>query len=182
MKRDIISDALRFAARKHAGQVRKTDPDVPYISHPVAVGFILRDAGYPDEVVIAGILHDTVEDTATSIKEIRDAFGARVAELVQAVSEDKTLSWEERKTRYLQTVLNSSADAKAIATADKLNNAQGILEHLERGDKDVWSVFSRGPQQVVMTYRHFVNEVRQGWESPLLDQLDLAVKELESHI
>src|SRR3954463_8418840 len=82
--------ALDFAAREHAGQTRDID-SIPFVTHPVEVACLLHEAGYSDEVVAAGVLHDVLEDTEVTRGELEERFGPRVAELVAAVSEDPSI-------------------------------------------------------------------------------------------
>jgi (p)ppGpp synthase/HD superfamily hydrolase len=83
----LTRDALNFANERHAGQTRDLD-DLPFVTHPVEVACLLHEAGYPDAVVAAGVLHDVLEDTDAERSELESRFGARVAELVDAVSDD----------------------------------------------------------------------------------------------
>lgn len=92
----MINQAIIFATKAHEGQLRKVTQS-PFIIHPLAVGCTLADAGEDEDVVVAGFLHDTVEDTDVTLDQIRDEFGDEVAELVDGCSENKALSWDERK-------------------------------------------------------------------------------------
>ncbi|MFS0576805.1 HD domain-containing protein [Sporosarcina sp. 179-K 3D1 HS] len=93
---NIIERAFQFALQKHEGQYCK-GTDIPYITHPFAVAMILKHHRCRDEVVAAGLLHDTLEDTDTTELELLKLFGSDVLELVQAASEsDKSLPWEHR--------------------------------------------------------------------------------------
>lgn len=96
----LIHRAIYFAVQAHDGQKRK-GTDIPYIAHPFEVAQLLMEAGAEDEVVAAGLLHDTVEDTAVTAADVQKQFGVRVAELVMLCSEEKGLSWEERKNQML---------------------------------------------------------------------------------
>ncbi len=97
----VLTDlAVEVAVKAHQKQSRK-GTDTPYITHPLAVGIILAKAGCSDDVIIAGILHDTVEDTPITLDYIGDTFGNKVAGIVKGASEpDKSLPWEERKTQW----------------------------------------------------------------------------------
>ena len=87
----MIKSAIEVAVRAHEGQVRK-GTQTPYIIHPLSVGIILAKAGAPDEVIIAGILHDTIEDTPVTCEQVRGTFGGTIANLVKGASEsDKSL-------------------------------------------------------------------------------------------
>ena len=96
----MIFKAINYAAKAHSGQHRK-GTKIPYIIHPLGVAKILIEYGCADHVVIAGILHDTIEDTTVTFEQIKDIFGSAVADLVEAESEpDKSDTWENRKKTY----------------------------------------------------------------------------------
>src|SRR3954454_14259433 len=119
--RDLMSPdlerALRWAAVCHAGQVRKGG-EIPYVQHVVAVAMILDRLGFADEVVIAGLLHDAVEDTDATLRQVREAFGDSVADMVAACSEVKTdaegrkRTWIDRKRDHLDALAASSVEAR----------------------------------------------------------------------
>ncbi|WP_328824019.1 HD domain-containing protein [Planococcus glaciei] len=155
--RNLIDHAIGFAAFKHAGQVRK-GTSIPYISHPFAVGMMLQQAGESEEVVAAGILHDTLEDTAATEEEIRTVFGEQVLLLVKAASEpDKSRPWEDRKRHTVSKLAGSSREELAIIVADKLHNLRSIRLDLEETGEEVWNRFNRGKEQQEWYYRGIVN-------------------------
>ena len=141
----LLKRALDQAAVWHRDQKRKyPGTDVPYVSHVAGVAAILARHGFDDEVVAAGALHDVLEDCGVSYDALAARFGARVADLVSAVSEqDKDLPWEARKTQYLERFTHSPWDAQAIAIADKTDNFVSILVCAE-DHGDPWSVLKRG--------------------------------------
>ncbi|MCK6639973.1 MAG: HD domain-containing protein [Bacteroidia bacterium] len=131
-----FSQALVFASRAHAGQHRK-DGRTPYINHPIEVmNLVTEYCSDPDEeVLIAALLHDVVEDTMITDAEIRAAFGARVARLVAELTDDKTLSKEERKRLQLSEVHLLSNDGKLLRLCDKICNVYDII-YAPPGDWD----------------------------------------------
>jgi (p)ppGpp synthase/HD superfamily hydrolase len=139
-----LYDAIELAARAHRRQVRK-GTEIPYIVHPLAVAGILIHANCPEHLVIAGILHDTLEDTPVTLKEIRSQFGREVADLVAALSEpDKKAPWEERKAHaidHLEQV--ATPDVLLVAVADKLDNMRAIRAGLESAGEAFWQRFNR---------------------------------------
>jgi guanosine-3',5'-bis(diphosphate) 3'-pyrophosphohydrolase len=120
----LVRRAYAFAEHAHRGQRRKDGQ--AYISHPVRVARVLAGLGYGDDVVAAALLHDVVEDTPVSLAEVRQAFGARVAGLVDCVSEDMTLPGAERKRDYRERVRVGSREARAICAADKVCNLDDL--------------------------------------------------------
>jgi len=148
-----IFDAIELAARAHRGHCRK-GTQIPYIVHPLAVAKILIDTGCPEDVVVAGILHDTVEDTPLSLDEIRQGFGDAVARIVQGASEpDKSRPWEERKAHTIESLRTASEAVLLVSCADKIENLRAIREDRERVGEEVWTRFRRGREQQEWYYR-----------------------------
>ncbi|MBI1206283.1 MAG: HD domain-containing protein [Azospirillum sp.] len=133
--------AFEFAAQKHIDQRRKGLRAEPYLNHLAEVaGLLARASGGRDPVlVIAGLLHDTVEDTATTAAELEQEFGAEVAALVLEVTDDKTLAKSERKHRQVTTAPHKSARARLIKIADKTSNLRAVALSPPEG----WSVARR---------------------------------------
>ena len=124
--------ALEFAAQRHEGQRRESDL-APFILHPLEVAVLLRNRGYPDEVVAAGLLHDAIEDTDATAEDLHEHFGDRVADLVSALSDDETIDdYGERKARLRAQVEDAGAEAAAIFAADKVAKARELRATLTR--------------------------------------------------
>ena len=120
--------ALEFAAERHAGQRRDVD-DAPFVMHPLEVARLLHDAGYPDHVVAAGVLHDVIEDTDTSPRDLARRFGPKVARLVAAVTEDPSITDRgERKAALRRQVADAGPEAAAVFAADKVSKAREMPE------------------------------------------------------
>jgi (p)ppGpp synthase/HD superfamily hydrolase len=152
----MIDLAIEVAAMAHEGQVRK-GTGIPYISHPYAVGMMLARAGLPEEVIAAGILHDTVEDTDLTLDYIRSNFGERVAAIVEGCSEpDRSAHWEERKRHTLEYLRTAPWEVRVVACADKLHNIRSIASDHARLGEAVWTRFKRGPREQEWYYRGLV--------------------------
>jgi (p)ppGpp synthase/HD superfamily hydrolase len=124
-----IEQAIRAAAILHHGQVRKGGAPYPYITHPFAVASILADYTRDEDTIIAGLLHDTLEDTSYSPEELEADFGSRVREIVVGVTEDKEASsWAARKASYLRALKNAPAESFMVAAADKIHNLRAVVE------------------------------------------------------
>ena len=123
-----LLEALDFAARKHRNQRRKDAEQTPYINHPIAVAHILlNEAGISDDVVlIAALLHDTVEDTETTFEEIEQLFGKSVREIVAEVTDDKSLPKSVRKQQQIDHAAGLSDRARLVKLADKTANLRDI--------------------------------------------------------
>ncbi len=128
MPERLPADALEFATLKHQGQTRKDAASSPYIRHPIAVALVLRDeGGVCDETLLtAALLHDTVEDTATTIEDIESLFGGAVAALVQELTDDKSLPKQRRKDLQVEHAVHASPAAKQLKIADKIANLRDL--------------------------------------------------------
>jgi guanosine-3',5'-bis(diphosphate) 3'-pyrophosphohydrolase len=121
--------AVAFAADKHRNQRRKDDEASPYINHPIALANVLANEGGVDDatVLCAAVLHDTIEDTETTVDELRALFGRKVASVVMDVTDDKSLEKSLRKQRQVEHALHISTEAKLVKLADKISNLRDIL-------------------------------------------------------
>ena len=130
-KLEKLLKAADFAANKHKRQKRKGINGEPYINHPLEVAHILASVGKVEDadILIAAILHDTVEDTDTTKEEITELFGENVAEMVMEVTDDKSLSKAERKQLQIEHAPHLSNGAKQIKLADKMNNIGDITNN-----------------------------------------------------
>jgi (p)ppGpp synthase/HD superfamily hydrolase len=161
-----LERALRWAAIWHQGQVRR-GCDAPYVEHAMGVALILDRAGFAEEVVIAGLLHDVVEDCAVGLEEIAARFGAAVAETVAHCSEIKTDSsgrkrpWIDRKRDHLEAMAGAPAPARAVLLADKLHNLLSIALDLREG-RPTWSTFHAQRDQVLWYYRSALERLGAG--------------------
>ena len=142
---NIEEKAKIFAIEAHAGQVRKSQKEKPMIIHPINVANILKEAGFDENVVAAGFLHDVVEDTKYTEEDILNLFGEDIRSLVMTASEpDKSLSWEERKQHTIDTIKNMDLRHKAVVCADKISNLEDLRIMSEiKGEYD-FSSFKRG--------------------------------------
>ena len=132
---DAILEAVIFAARKHEGQVRKDEQASPYVTHPLTVTRLIYSTGriFDQDILIAAILHDTIEDTNTRPEEIQEQFGEDVLALVLEVSDDKSLDKICRKQRQVINAPRLSSSAKIIKLADKIANAHDVLHTPPKG-------------------------------------------------
>lgn len=175
--------ALLFAARAHRDQLRK-GTDIPYLTHVVHVSVIVLRHGFGEELVVAALLHDVIEDCGVDLATIEATFGAEVARLVDAVSERKAadgteLPWEQRKDEKLAQLRVGGPEVAALKAADAIHNARSISADLHAVGPVVWERFKRGPQQSLWYYREILAAVRS-WlgDHPLATELAEAVEEL----
>ncbi len=174
-----LDRALRWAAVCHDGQKRRSS-GTPYFEHLAAVALILDRAGFGDDVVIAGVLHDLIEDTPATFEDIANRFGAAVAEIVRHCSEVKNDArgvkrpWIDRKRDHIAAIASAPVDARAVFLADKLHNLISIeLDLVER--RPVWPEFHAAREQVLWYYRAAIDA--GGRDDPRLERLAAAARE-----
>lgn len=192
---DRINHALAFAAKHHDQQVRK-GTRLPYLTHPANVAIILTRYGQDDETVLAGILHDIIEDTVRASysremleQRIREKFGDEVLATVLQVTHRQVdddgveLSPADRKADYLARLAQASERARWVCAADKLHNAATIVADLRRTVEPdtVWSRFKLGKDGTVRWYRDVYERlVSLGFTAPIMQELRATVEALES--
>lgn len=160
-----LLQAVSFAARKHTGQTRKGDDAQPYINHPLEVINLLANVGNIQDydVLIAAVLHDTIEDTETSAEEITEIFGKKVCGYVLEVTDDKNLPKQERKQLQVEHAPHLSTGAKLIKLADKISNITDVMNNPPVG----WAIERR---------LEYIN-----WGKNVVDGLRGANENLEKH-
>jgi (p)ppGpp synthase/HD superfamily hydrolase len=160
---------LAFAAERHAGQRRDAD-GAPFIAHPIEVGSLLYEVGAADDVIAAGVLHDTIEKASTNRAELRRRFGARTAALVAAVTEDERIrGYAKRKAALRHQVEAAGTDALMVFAADKVSKIRELP--VERSGTQAETV-SRTRQRKITHYRHCLEMLeRHIADSPLVVQL-----------
>lgn len=136
-----VHEAICFAARAHKSQLRK-GTDLDYITHPMEVLQILTAMDAEEDVLVAGILHDTLEDTAVTLEEIEEAFGKRVSVLVAGHTEDKRKSWKERKQHTVESVAKAERAEKLLSLADRVSNLRSMVSDLRREGERLWERFN----------------------------------------
>ncbi|WP_391206638.1 HD domain-containing protein [Psychrobacillus sp. L4] len=173
----LIEKAINFAAKAHNGQTRKST-DIPYIAHPFAVGMLLQQFKCSEEVIVAGILHDTLEDTSVTVEELSEHFGDKVTKLVKAASEpDKSLPWKERKQHTINALPNAFIEKIQVITADKLHNLRSIRADIELHGEVVWDRFNRGKRDQYWYYSSIVKALLpRKKEFKLIGKLEEEVK------
>jgi (p)ppGpp synthase/HD superfamily hydrolase len=172
-----------MAVGAHAGQVRK-GTEIPYVTHPIHVAFLLAGHGFDEDLVIAGLLHDTVEDAGLALGEIEAQFGERVASLVRALTKPDLghgprHSWRAGREAMVRVIRESGPDVAAIKAADSLHNASATLADLRTHGSALWERFNAPAADIVWYY----GQVQQACaahlpDHPLVKQLDQVVREL----
>lgn len=158
MNHTLINSALSFAARAHAHQKRKGTA-VPYIVHPVGVMLVLLEFNvHEPEILAAALLHDTVEDTATTLDDLRREFGKHIAYIVEGCSEpDKEDSWENRKHHTIEFLKTAPFEILLVSAADKLHNLRSMVMDEAYMGEALWTRFKRGRAQTGWYYRELAH-------------------------
>jgi len=191
---DVINHALAFSAKHHDRQVRK-GTKLPYLTHPANVALILTRYGRDTDTVVAGILHDVIEDcirdgyTREMLEQrIGDKFGEKVLDNVLAVTyrrhddDGVELSGEDRKTDYLYRLSSASEEARWVCAADKIHNASSIISDLRRtvDPETIWNRFGGGKAATARWYRQVYERLREvGFDAPIMTELDNVSSELQ---
>lgn len=173
----LIDKAARIASEAHEGQRRVDGP--PYISHPATVALMLAKHGFSDVVVAAALVHDVLEDTKYPAAQLEEELGEEVLKIVRAVSEDKNLSWKERKVAYLKSLREGPEGARAVSVADKIHNLTSLLAIHEREGVNTWVIF-RQPYEEKLWFEEemlkLLKEVLGG--HPLVGEYEKLVEEM----
>jgi (p)ppGpp synthase/HD superfamily hydrolase len=179
-----FEEGLLFAKGKHDGQTRKATA-VPYIAHLLSVASLVLEAGGDEDLAIAALLHDVVEDCggAPMLEEVRRRFGERVAHVVQGCTDtdlDPKPPWRQRKEDYLTHLQTADADIRLVSAADKLHNARSILADYREFGESVWERFQGKRDGTLWYYRSLVDEFRKRDLNSLVNQLERVVGDLEA--
>jgi len=186
---DKIQRAINFAAQKHLGQKRK-DRELPYIVHPFSVAWIL--SGYTDDedVIVAGLLHDILEDVkGCTCKDISGEFGENVAKIVKGVTEEKDpnierdgkADWLGRKQKYIDNLKIVGLDSVLVSAADKIHNLQSMASAYEYIGDSLWGHFNAPEDKKLWFYEEVIKVVRQRLaDSPVVDELEKSFESVRS--
>jgi len=191
---DTVNHAFAFAAKHHDRQVRK-GTRLPYLTHPANIAVILTRYGRDDDDVVAGILHDVVEDCVrdgfsreTLDQRIGEKFGDSVLQTVLQVTyrrlddDGVELSSAEKKEDYLERLAEANESARWVCAADKVHNVRSILSDLQRtlDSQTIWSRFSGGRETTVKWYRDVYERLKSiGFTASIMNELAIAVEEME---
>lgn len=176
--------AFLFAADKHSGQMRKASA-IPYIAHLMGVASLVLEFGGDEDMAIAALLHDVVEDCGgvPMLNEVRRKFGARVARIVDGCTDSYTEPkppWRERKEVYIGHLRKADAETRLVSAADKLNNVRSILSDYREVGESIWARFNGGRGGTLWYYRTLLEEFLRHEPNRLIGELELAVRELET--
>ncbi|HEX5984235.1 MAG TPA: HD domain-containing protein [Solirubrobacterales bacterium] len=178
----LVKAALEKARTAHAGQVRNGSGGMPYVDHPITVAARLEELGYRDEVLAAALLHDVVEDSETTLDELRVGFGDEVAGLVGALTDDESIeSYRERKAEHRERVAAAEEEALAIYAADKLTNSSTLAATYADEGESVRDEFNVPLELKLEVWDADLALLREkAPELPYLDELEAALSRLRA--
>ncbi|MCR4305629.1 MAG: HD domain-containing protein [Candidatus Daviesbacteria bacterium] len=178
-----IQEAVRFATKVHNDQTRK-GKDEPYIIHPLSVSLILSKVTSDEDIIVAGILHDTIEDCkpyGSITKELLvKEFCENVARMVNDVTEqDKTLPWKVRKAAAFNHIKKMKHDSLLLKSADVLNNLSELNNDIEEEGLSVFNRFNASKENSILRYRKLIPEIKKAWDkNPLVADLEFNLDKL----
>lgn len=178
-----FEEALVFATRLHARQMRKGD-GIPYISHLMAVCALVLEHGGNEDEAIAALLHDAIEDQGGNIArlEIQQRFGETVVAIVNGCSDSETQPkppWRARKEAYIAHLHTASPSILLVSAADKLHNAKTILNDYRTLGETLWQRFKGGKTGTLWYYQSLLAIYKQRYATPLVAELERTLNELE---
>ena len=188
---DRFDRALLYATHVHGGQVRKKT-SIPYVAHLLAVAATVLEYGGSEDMAIAGLLHDAVEDQGgeARLADIRNRFGDRVAAIVRACSDSVVNSaagqqkedWRKRKTQYIEHLGTVDRETLLVSLSDKVHNARSILRDLRKPDVGpaVWDRFDKPKSDTLWYYRGLADAFQRLRPGQLASELDEIVRVLEN--
>ena len=179
--KQLLHESIVFANKAHKGQLRK-GTDIDYISHPMEVMQILTAMGADDKLIIAGVLHDTVEDTSTTLDEIEKCFGEEVAALVGNHTQDKSQPWLERKSMVVDQLQRADKRTKMLVLADKVSNLRSMYSNYQEVGEELWSRFNAPKEKQCWYYGAIMDAL---WDisefddvSPVYDEMTDLFKDI----
>ena len=181
-----LQKAFRYAAEKHAGQTRKRTA-VPYLSHLMAVASLVLEGGGDEDMAMAALLHDVVEDCGgmPRLREVRKLFGLRVAKIVEGCTDsfvDPKLPWIVRKTEYLTRLKHEDAETRLVSASDKLHNVGALITDYRNEGEKIWKRFSGGRDGTLWYYRALSDEFQRTKGNRITRELAIALQQLEAMV
>jgi (p)ppGpp synthase/HD superfamily hydrolase len=181
-----LQKAFRYAAETHAGQTRKQTA-VPYLSHLMAVTSLVLEGGGDEDMAIAALLHDVVEDCggAPRLREVRKMFGMRVAKIVEGCTDsfsDPKLPWIVRKEEYLKKLKREDAETRLVSASDKLHNVRTVIADYRQDGESIWKRFSGKREGTLWYYRALDDEFQRRKSNRITRELAIAVRKLEKMV
>jgi (p)ppGpp synthase/HD superfamily hydrolase len=184
-----IQKAINKATILHLNQIRKGS-NLPYITHPYSVAFILSNYTNNENIIIAGLLHDVLEDVKDyNSKDLEKDFGKEITKIVKEVSEDtdpnhnskkKKETWKYRKEQYIKDLKNDSFEAQMVCAADKIHNLRSLMfSYKKEGDK-MWKHFNSSKEESLWFYKEVLNILKEKLDNKIVKELEKTYQETKN--
>jgi (p)ppGpp synthase/HD superfamily hydrolase len=172
-----VEQAIRAAAVLHKDQTRRGSMPFPFVTHLIATAFTLIDYTTDEDVIVAALLHDTLEDTDYTLEELREDFGGRVADIVYTLTEDKgtpdkPISWKDRKLNYARQLKKGSEEALLVAAADKIHNFRTTVEDYAEAHDRFYQDFGKNFDDRLEAYQAIANAINNRLKNPILAEFN----------
>jgi (p)ppGpp synthase/HD superfamily hydrolase len=182
-----LQEAISAASRLHRDQIRKDSQQTPYISHVIGVMILLSSATHDEDILIAGLLHDTLEDTSYTPEEMEQMFGPRVRDIVLGVTEQSKLhkipraSWKAEKDEYLATLRGAADESVLVSLADKVQNLRSLIEMVRETKGEKLAKFGSDHEDRIWFNEEVlkIGEERLGEDHILVDEMRMELDELK---
>src|SRR3989338_266608 len=182
-----IQYAINRAAELHNGQMRKVSKS-PFFTHPFSVAVILSSYTKDEDVIVAGLLHDVLEDVPKyTYGHMKKEFGERIANIVRGVTEEKSPrtkrtakeTWMERKETYLKKLRKDSHEAMMISAADKMHNLRSMMDEYKKSGGKIWAKFNAPEERKLWFYGEVVSVLKERLDNPIVKELEEAYEDAE---
>jgi len=182
-----IEQAIRAAAVLHSEQRRKGSMPFPYVTHLISVAMMLEDYTKDEDIIVAALLHDTIEDTDYTLEELEEDFGGKVKEIVEALSEpthdkERKLLWTEKKRLYAKQLKHGPIEAVMVAAADKAHNFRTSIEEYYDAHNRFLQDFGKELDERVEVYQIIANVINNRLTGPLLTEFNHVFDEYKKFI
>lgn len=182
-----IEQAIRAAAVLHSEQRRKGSMPFPYVTHLFSVAMMLQDYTDNEDIIVAALLHDTIEDTDYTLEELEEDFGGKVKEIVETLSEpsydkERKLHWTEKKKLYAKQLKNGPIEAIMVAAADKAHNFRTSIEEYYDSHNRFLQDFGKELDERVEVYQIIANVINNRLTGPLLTEFNHVFEEYKKFI
>ncbi len=180
-----IEQAIRAAAILHKDQIRKGEVPYPYVTHVFAVAMIVADYTNNEDVIIAALLHDTIEDTDYTSEELNEDFGHTVLEIVMSITRkdtDASDSWVEQKKKYVKQLKEASQESLLVAAADKIHNMRSMVEAYYEDHGRLIADFGDSMNDRIFMYQEISNIFNRSLDNAILSEFNHVFEEFKSFI
>lgn len=176
-----IQKAVKKASILHFGQKRKAD-GTPFIMHPFSVAFILSKYTDDEDIIVAALLHDVLEDVeAYTAQDLKRDFGTKITRIVEGISEDEApsrspadrkASWLKRKESYLAKLRNDNFEALIISCADKIHNLMSMIEEYKKQGESMWKAFNAPQDKKLWFYGEVLAILKKRLKNAIVKELE----------